>query len=121
MTVVNDLCDFCGNFCDPIGCDTKQRIGNDMTMWCGQCDAGLIFRFRAKSDAGLVALEDQCQRYLEDSGITWQSKNVLAKEWLAWLDHSDTLAYVKREQTRRTKVMENFAGMLHDGKSFWSE
>lgn len=57
MSFMDDKCDFCGSYMDPIGCDTKQLVGDK--AWCGQCDISEYF------SAGVSELERKAAAFDE--------------------------------------------------------
>lgn len=37
MSIINDLCDLCGDYVDPIGGDLAKASGTTQRLWCGTC------------------------------------------------------------------------------------
>jgi hypothetical protein len=70
MSFMDDECDFCGCYMDPIGCDTQQILGQK--AWCGQCPLSsdtttpLIERKAAAWDALEKGVVETMSRYWND-------------------------------------------------------
>lgn len=102
MTIENDLCDFCGGYCDGIGCDTKQGLQRDGTMWCGQCEWGRTFKFRFHKSS---QLREQILMLLGQnaaSGLSWENRGTDGRAWLEFVRQTDFISDARRELERRS-------------------
>ena len=105
MTINNDVCDFHGGYCDPIGCDTKSVLLPDGTMWCGQCEPGRIFKFRLLDNNQLRQAREAAIAENEASGLGYEydQRGGDYKAWWVFL-HRDSLIYnAARELERRAE------------------
>ena len=101
MTTHNDVCDFHGGYCDPIGCDTSKVLLPDGTMWCGQCEPGRIFKFRLLDNDQLRQALEHAVAENEVSGLSYENRGDDFKAWLAFLDRDDLIANACVELVRR--------------------
>ncbi len=62
MSFQDDTCDFCKQYMDPIGCDTKQIVTDK--YWCGQCNISASFSEGMSESERKIAAFDELEKTL---------------------------------------------------------
>ena len=123
MTIHTDLCDFCGHFLDPIGCDTAMAVNGDGTYWDGQCEGGLIFYFRNFTNAMLDHDIDTAKELLDNDGLDWENRGTDGRAWLQHIQLYDFLSHAVSERERRQRYLDEtgIGAMVREGFSLWGD
>jgi hypothetical protein len=79
MSIMDDLCDFCGSYCDPIGCDTARRVDNGW-YWCGQCRQGMEHLWGNLPVQEILERADRWQQQYDADPIDWQHHEEITPE-----------------------------------------
>ena len=103
MSLNDDTCDFCGNYCDPIGNDAAKAVLVDdgPKMWCGFCYAGADAQWGELSDELIEKFTAELRKHMEESGLGWENRGDDMQKWLFWLTCHDTDAQMRRYLEQR--------------------
>ena len=80
MSYLDDVCDFCNKYTDPMGND-KARVMKDRRFWCGHCEAGLFTKYGDLSNQELDYWINKYGTYLEENPL-WPHKRADDGSWL---------------------------------------
>lgn len=71
MSIIDDTCDFCGKYFDPMGNDSAVNTAKG--LWDGQCSQGRDSLFGAASTEKLTLLLRTFQKQYDADPIDWNN------------------------------------------------
>lgn len=80
MSYLDDVCDFCNKYTDPMGND-KARVMKDRRFWCGHCEQGLLAKYDYLTNQELDYFIEKYSTYLEENPL-WPHKRADDGSWL---------------------------------------